>query len=41
MTDFRPASAERPIIDPSDRLIVALDVPSVKDAEAMVTRATG
>ena len=25
-------------LDPRDRLIVALDLPSVKDADAMVTR---
>jgi len=36
MTDFRPASAERPIIDPADRLIVALDVPSADQARAVV-----
>lgn len=36
MTDFRPASAERPIIDPADRLIVALDVPSAERARAIV-----
>lgn len=36
MTDFRPASAERPLIDPVDRLIVALDVPSADRARAIV-----
>ena len=36
MTDLRPASAERPIIDPADRLIVALDVPSADRARAIV-----